>query len=404
MTERLQQLSRGGPALLALALLTLCLLALAGAARAAEPAQITLGYLSWEEDPRYTEARFLARLPGQPWGRPVDGVKVALRDGRFTGKAVGVEYELIDEQVEQLDEVPAALARLADKGANFVLLDLPAEGVRSALQASADRELLLFNVSALDDSLRGEHCAANLLHTAPSQRMLMDALGQYLVSKKWRELLVLDGTQAIDQPLIASFDAAVKRYGLDVEERREFVLGSDPRQRGRNNVALLTKGDYQVAVVLDALGEFAREVPYQTLEPRPVVGSAGLVPDWWHWSWDRNGAPQLNKRFLKRAKRHMSGYDWSGWVVGKAIVEASLRVKSSDFAALRDHILSAELVLDGFKGGRMNFRPWNGQLRQPIFLTAGNWVAARAPIEGFLHATNDLDTLGANADDHQCKR
>lgn len=401
MTERLRWLNGAGPALLALCLL---LAGAANAARAADAAQITLGYLSWEDDPRYTEQRFLARLPGQPWGRPLDGVKVALRDGRFSGQAVGVEYRLIDAQVEELGEVPAALARLADQGANFILLDLPADGVRSAVAASDGRELLLFNISALDDSLRGEHCAANLLHTAPSQRMLMDALGQYLVSKKWRELLVLDGTQPVDQPLIASFDAAVKRYKLDVEERREFVLGSDPRQRGRNNIALLTKGDYEVAVVLDALGEFARDVPYQTLEPRPVVGSAGLVPDWWHWSWERNGAPQLNKRFLKRAKRHMSGYDWSGWVVGKAIVEASLRVKSGDFAALREHILGDQLVIDGFKGGRMSFRAWNGQLRQPIFLTAGNWVAARAPIEGFLHAVDDLDTLGANERDHRCER
>ena len=401
MTERLRWLNGAGPALLALCLL---LAGAANAARAADAAQITLGYLSWEDDPRYTEQRFLARLPGQPWGRPLDGVKVALRDGRFSGQAVGVEYRLIDAQVEELGEVPAALARLADEGANFILLDLPADGVRSAVAASDGRELLLFNISALDDSLRGEHCAANLLHTAPSQRMLMDALGQYLVSKKWRELLVLDGTQPVDQPLIASFDAAVKRYKLDVEERREFVLGSDPRQRGRNNIALLTKGDYEVAVVLDALGEFARDVPYQTLEPRPVVGSAGLVPDWWHWSWERNGAPQLNKRFLKRAKRHMSGYDWSGWVVGKAIVEASLRVKSGDFAALREHILGDQLVIDGFKGGRMSFRAWNGQLRQPIFLTAGNWVAARAPIEGFLHAVDDLDTLGANERDHRCGR
>jgi ABC transporter substrate binding protein (PQQ-dependent alcohol dehydrogenase system) len=366
--------------------------------------QVTLGYLSWSDDPRYTDARYLARLPAQPWGRPLDGAKLALRDARFAGDAVGVKYKLLDEGVDELSEVPAALGKLADAGAQFILLDLPAEGVRAATAASEGRELLLFNVSALDDELRNAHCAANLLHTAPSQRMLMDALGQYLVSKKWRELLVLDGTQPQDKPLIAAFDEAVKRYKFKIEERREFVLGNDPRQRGRNNVSLLTKGDYEVAVVLDADGEFAREVPYQTLEPRPVVGSAGLVPDWWHWGWTRNGAPQLNKRFIKRAKRHMTGYDWSAWAATKSVVEASLRVRGNDFAQLRDFLLGDELVVDGFKGGRMSYRAWNGQLRQPVFLTSGNWVTARAPLEGFLHATNDLDTLGANERDHQCKR
>lgn len=386
----------------ALLLLTLGSIVSSGHLRAAE-AEIILGYLAWENDPRYTEQRYLAHLPGQPWGRPLAGAKLALRDGRFSGQAVGIKYKLVDTEVESLDKINVGIDTLVDKGAQFILLDLPAEGVRNAVTATKGKDLLLYNLSAPEDSLRAEHCAPNLLHTLPSHRMLMDALGQFLVSKKWRELLVLDGIQPQDLPLINAFNASAKRFRLDIEERREFVLGSDPRNRGRNNIALLTRGDYDVAVVLDAHGEFARGVPYQTLEPRPVMGSAGLVPEWWHWSWERNGAPQLNKRFQKRSKRHMSGYDWSAWVAGKTVVEASLRVQSSEFKALRNYILSKELVVDGFKGGRINFRPWNGQLRQPLFLTAGNWVAARAPIEGFLHESNDLDTLGANAQDHQCK-
>ena len=171
-----------------------------------------------------------------------------------------------------------------------------------------------------------------------------------------------------------------------------------------NNVALLTSGeDYEVVYVVDSQGEFAREVPYRIQQPRPVVGAAGLVAEWWHWAWERHGAPQVNKRFLKREKRPMTGYDWSAWMAVKVITEAVLRTRSTDLQVLGDYIRGDEITLDGVKGYPLDFRPWNNQLRQPIFLTTGNWVVAQAPLEGFLHQSNNLDTLGFDQRENRCK-
>jgi ABC transporter substrate binding protein (PQQ-dependent alcohol dehydrogenase system) len=182
------------------------------------------------------------------------------------------------------------------------------------------------------------------------------------------------------------------------------VLGRDPRQRSQNNVALLTaSADYDAVFVADATGEFAREVPYQIQKPRPVVGAAGLVPDWWSWAWERHGAPQLNRRFLKAAKRPMTGYDWSAWMGVKAVVESVVRTAGGDFPKVRDYMLSDALILDGFNGYRLDFRAWDHQLRLPVFLTTLNWVVARAPLEGFLHQSNNLDTLGFDEKDSRCR-
>ena len=52
---------------------------------------------------------------------------------------------------------------------------------------------------------------------------------------------------------------------------------------------------------------------------------------------------------------------------------------------------------------RLNFRAWNNQLRQPIFVTTTNWVVERAPMEGFLHQTNNLDTLGFDERETKCE-
>ena len=70
---------------------------------------------------------------------------------------------------------------------------------------------------------------------------------------------------------------------------------------------------------------------------------------------------------------------------------------------LRDYMLSSELELDGFKGNRLNFRPWSQQLRQPMLIASHNWVVDRAPLDGFLHRKNNLDTLGLDEREVQCK-
>jgi ABC transporter substrate binding protein (PQQ-dependent alcohol dehydrogenase system) len=61
------------------------------------------------------------------------------------------------------------------------------------------------------------------------------------------------------------------------------------------------------------------------------------------------------------------------------------------------------LQLDGSKGVQMSFRPWDGQLRQPMLLSDGQGVIATAPVEGILHPVNVLDTLGADAGEKLCK-
>lgn len=64
-----------------------------------------------------------------------------------------------------------------------------------------------------------------------------------------------------------------------------------------------------------------------------------------------------------------------------------------------------DLVLDGFKGARLSFRPWDQQLRQPVFLAhggIGGGIAGIAPFDGFLHAKNNLDTLGADERESSC--
>jgi ABC transporter substrate binding protein (PQQ-dependent alcohol dehydrogenase system) len=162
--------------------------------------------------------------------------------------------------------------------------------------------------------------------------------------------------------------------------------------------------DYDVVFVADSSGEFGRYVGYETKLPRPVVGSAGLMPTAWSWSWDRDAAVQLQHRFEKAASpRRMNGADWAAWEAVKAVTQAVMRTRSTDFEAVRAFLLSDKLALDTVKGNPGSFRAWDHQLRAPVLLSTADAVIERAPLSEYLHETNVLDTLGIDAPETACR-
>lgn len=363
----------------------------------------TIGYLELKKDPRYKKKRLFARFMGQPLGRPYGGAEIALKEVRFHGAELGVEFALAKETVKKPEQIKPALLAMQEQGIHFVLLDLPADLLAKAAAEMTGQKLAIFNVSAYENKLRGEQCQAHLFHTLPSHSMLYEALAQYLISKKWRNVLHLEGPLAEDKLLATAFTRAAKKYGIKVTETRLFELSNDPRERAKNNIALITDGKHDAILVTDSQAEFARSVPYQTLKPSLILGSEGLAPVAWHWSWERHGAPQLEKRFEKKHGRPMGSTDWAAWIAVKGIAGAVQSAKTTDFEALLDYLTSDANLLDNFKGAAGGFRPWNNQLRQPILLATHNWVVARAPLKGFLHQKNTLDTLGFDEQESRCK-
>ncbi|MFQ5565145.1 MAG: ABC transporter substrate-binding protein [Paracoccaceae bacterium] len=377
--------------------------AILGPAAAAERPLFPILYLSRADDPAYEQRRSYAGLALRDKRPPVDGARVALRESRIRGRALGLRFELVETQLAPGAGAVEAV-RAAAPGA--VLLDLPLEEVEAVVAALGARDdLILFNIRHPDDGLRAEGCAPALLHTLPSRAMLADTLAQYLAARGWRRILALAGADAASVATAAAFADAARKFGLNIVDTRTFELTNDPRRRDRNNVALLTGGaEHDVVFLADEIGEFGRYVPFATYAPRPVVGSEGLQPLTWHWTWERHGAPQLNQRFERHVGRHMEAEDWAAWAAVCSVVEAISRTRSTDIAALRAFMISDGFSLDLYKGAPGSFRPWSGQLRQPILLGVHNAIIERAPLEEFLHRRTTLDTLGIDKPEASCPR
>jgi ABC transporter substrate binding protein (PQQ-dependent alcohol dehydrogenase system) len=96
--------------------------------------------------------------------------------------------------------------------------------------------------------------------------------------------------------------------------------------------------------------------------------------------------------------------NWASWLSVKAIVQSVLRTqKHDDYQAVLNFLLSEKLNLDSGKGNPLTVRPWDHQIRQAIPLATATAVLEEAPITGFLHPTNDLDTLGVDKPQSTCK-
>ena len=263
---------------------------------------------------------------------------------------------------------------------------------------------MVINVSADSDALRNEACSAALLHTTPSRQMYTDALAQYLAARNWRKLLLLQGPLPQDQLQGAAMVLSAKRYGLKILQTKPFKLSGDPRERDLFNTRLLTnEREHDVVAVMDSHGEFARTLPYATQWPRPVMGGNGLMAMAWHPQWERNGGPQVSRRFRKLAGRPMTGQDWSAWIALRAVVATLVEQPQASAVGHARALRGGRIFVDGAKGPRLSFRAWDGQLRQPVFLAHGDGVVGLAPLDGVLHPTEVLDTLGIDQRESACK-
>lgn len=377
------------------------------AAQDAAPAkpQIKIGYVEVQDDPRYEPIRAYERIVLKTHAHPFTGATLGVDDAAPLARVLEADFAL--ERItttSSADVAPAVLSAL-DAGTHFFLIDAPTESFKALADGVRGRDVMLFNVSEPDDALRRDLCAGEFVHVYPSRGQLADGLVQLAVSRKWRDILVLEGPSPEDAAMTAAFIRSTQKFGARIVADQRFKPGTDPRDREQNDPTLLSavNRDYDAVFVADAAFDFARSVPYRLARPRPVIGSIDLEPVAWHWTWERHGAPQVNSRFEKKsAGRHMDGADWAAWMAVKMIVQSVLRTESTDFTRERAFILG-EGSFDGAKGLAVSVRPWDHQLRQAILLAAPYEVVADAPIEGFLHRSNTLDTLGDDELESPCR-
>lgn len=345
----------------------------------------------------------LSNLDPIPEDRGIAGARVALADTKTTGSFMGHDYSLAVVSVEPGGDFLGA-ARTALATSKILFVDAPPEEILALADLPQATDALLFNVASGADQLRDVGCRINVLHTMAEDTMRSDALMQVLKARRWIRTVLIIGPRPEDRAFADRLRASARKFGVEILATKDWTFNTDLRRAAGRELPLFTQDfpDHDVLLIADEANDFGRYVQDNTWLPRPVAGSDGLRGEGWAPVLEQWGAVQLQNRFEKAAGREMGSRDYAAWIAVRTIGEAVTRTNSADPVALRKFILSPKFALDGFKGRSLSYRDWDGQLRQPMPVVNAHAMVELAPLDGYLHQKNEMDTLGLDRPESSC--
>jgi ABC transporter substrate binding protein (PQQ-dependent alcohol dehydrogenase system) len=365
-----------------------------------------------------------SRVDVEPKDAGIAGAKMAIDEDNAGGRFTGHDYSLDVSTVTSADKAIEALQKFLDSDHHYIVVDASADTLLKIADWAKGKDVLLFNIRDTDVSLRQENCRANVMHIVPDRYMLADALAQYLVAMKWTNWLLVHGSTPGDLAYADAVNRAAGRFGATIVDTREYKdtsggrrddVGTIPPGGDENlaskqaslNATLAGAPEYQVIVVADEDQLFGPYMPYRGgADARPVAGTTGLTATTWSPGHEKWGATQANNNFEKNFHRLMLPIDYQAYVATRAIGEGVTRNADADFATVDAFIHGPELQLAPFKGIKQQFRPWDGQFRQPIIIATDKVPVSVSPQRGFPHASHpdiEMDTLGIDEPESVCK-
>jgi len=363
--------------------------------------QINIAYLSQEQaiPPQLSSWDPFIKNKG------IIGAELGIDDDNTTGEFTGQQFNLKTFIAPLEGAVTETFNKEISSKFQYVVVNLPAVQLNQLSDLPAAKQMLLFDVATVDDALRNEQCRRNVLHLLPSRAMRADALAQYMMKKRWTKWFLIIGQAQEDRLFADAIKRSAKRFGMNIVAEKTWEHTYDARRTIQSDVAVFTQtdDDYDVLVVADEQGQFGDYLDYRTWIPRPVIGTQGLIATPWHKTHEQWGAVQIQNRFKEKAGRWMEEPDYAAYLAVRAIGEAATRTNANKLNTVKDYMLSDAFALNGYTGNPLSFRSWDGQLRQPVLLAAPRSLVAVAPIEGFLHPKTELDTLGYDQPESQCK-
>ena len=338
------------------------------------------------------------------------GARLALDEiaitGRFLDRSYAMDVLHLAVGKPIAEQLRPVLART-----KLLVADLEPADLLAVADMPEAKDALILDMRTRDDALRAENCRRNTFHLLPSTAMRTDTLGQYLVAKRWTRWFVLQGTTPDDAAYAADVARSAKRFGAKVVETRPYAYDAGSRRvdtgyqqiQAQMPIATRNAPAYDALVVADRDDVFGDYLPYATTEPRPVVGTQGLVATAWSPAFQEYSALQMQHRFEVAAKRPMIEADYGGWLALRTIGEAVIRSGKASAGDLAAFLRSPAFEVAGFKGQGLSFRPWDQQLRQPVLLATPLMVVSMSPQQAFLHPKFLTDTLGYDAPETRCR-
>ena len=390
-----------------LRLLSLLLASLLMAPAFASSLEITV--ITSKSENRLKAGKSFAGITVESHRSVLRAVELALFESSTLFETLGIDASIQQIELDAEKEYIDQLSSVSPSG--LVILDVPLKLMEELALLANKMNIVVFNVRHSNSYLRESLCLRNVFHTIPSDSMYFDALGQFLVYRGWRKVLLVQGPSERDNERAQTLSRSLKKFGTTIVDQRTFSLSHFPDDRDKNRPEFLTGGvSYDVVAVIDSQKDYGRYLQYSTRIARPVVGDIGLTPKSWHFALERYGAPQLNERYRNfKTGEHlgpqaaMTDAEFAAWSAVKLITNSiNTRLDKNDLN-IESVLADPASQVDLYKGTRGSIRHWNHQLRQPVLLATSQAVIAVAPMPKFLHPKHYVDTLGLDEPESECQ-
>ncbi len=245
------------------------------------------------------------------------------------------------------------------------------------------------------------HCFANTFHVAPSTAMALDALAQWTSANgrgRWFvvHLATQDGEAELQRARQASrrsgdgsvVGTAAAKPGetiyydiidaIRAADPDTVVLLLPPKEQGLLLSELPPEG--LRATVTGPLPMFAQNRVFeQRLHEDDAAASAGPRVLAWDPSLDGAAASALESEFEGRTGQPMGSAAWATYAAIEIVTQAAAATQGADPAALVRYLAEPSSTFDVGKRVALSFRPWDHQLRQPLYVVTMNPDAAWGP-------------------------
>lgn len=379
---------------------------------------LAFGYAGqWSQAAAVKEIRLGAVLPTKTGSSPIGGAVSyqVVGDAAYRGVIMGEEEyaanaELLGLKLKVFVSTapdPAAAQRAAarlitQQGVIALIGGFGTEQTLALAGVSAQHKVPFFNIGAPSDTLRGASCNRYMFHVEASDAMYLDALAAWFIRAGYRRYFFVVGDSPEQHANHQRMGQSLKERHFGGREVGQSVVAphtslytkafADIRQAKPDVIVLMLDPVAQ----LDFLGAFEgsgiADIPV-TGYPGPVAqtrtfyvasrnasarAGSGHRAALWEATLDAYGARELNARYRGRWNQPMDPTAWAGYEAVKMLFETVSRAGTFDGEKLVAYLERPQTSFDVHKGIGVSFRPWDHQLRQPLYLVKINPDAQNA--------------------------
>lgn len=308
----------------------------------------------------------------------------------FNSELLGITFDVFYETGSGPEGAVAAAERLREQGVLGIAGGFTLEEAVALGEWANEAGLPFLNLAVQSDALRNDLCSANTFHIEASAGMYLDSLAGWYIRDGYRDWYVVRSDTEEGASLEARLTWALeeRHFGVGLAGEAVYSAGDDVNaiiedyddERADLLMLLVDPGEQlEIMAALQAAG-FEGQVaayPYPATQTREYFNElVSVAPDITHYRavlWeptlDTSGAIEFNLRHRNRWDGEtMDGPAWAGFHAVKVLFDSASFSTSVDPEQIMAYMRSPNSVFDLHKLIGASFRPWNQQLRQPLYL------------------------------------